>query len=271
VTSAAAWVVGCWLLVGSGDPEAEWSKPPVATPPAATVPVGLTPPPLPPADDKPQELIRTEPLRNMPATFFVDGKAARTVFGADSLGKRSGAAGTYVGWPLQGVRGAFGITDWLDLGLSAETFFLQMIDARAFFRLRPYGGENFQVSLVADGGYAFFAVTADGEGLGPRWATGRRDWNTAGGVLVSWLNHSGKGNRITVDLRYQFSYDPHPVALNPLGSGNSRYGSAYQLRVWGELPFAARRTMLLYVGLDYHSRVEDSRVMPYVGVGATTW
>jgi hypothetical protein len=141
--------------------------------------------------------------------------------------------------------------------------------------LAKYGfgkGPGFNVALAFEGGVAFFNARASKEVRGTRWISGRRNFNFAPGVVLSYQGPQLRAARLFVDVRYMLTIDTEPFATTPLQGVPSSFllGHNVLTKVGAELPLSERTSFLFSLGLDLHLRADDSPVMPTVAVGLVT-
>jgi hypothetical protein len=257
-----------------GTPDEDWATPFAPRPAPAEAPQDST-------ADVPSAGEQTPPpmpsLR--PATRVV---AARppvpedfnnvSVYGAPTLGQWKRGIGIYIGFPLLGAEFALGLLNKLDAAVSFESMYGTMEDFRLHLKWQFLSGKNWSASAVAEGGPAIFAEPPQAEGNGPRWLTGRRDWNLAPGLILSYRGDSPHSPRLFVDGRYALSFDTEPYETQPLQGipPSVTVGGNETLRAGAEMPFSPKTSFLFVLGFDVHNRPQDSPFMIDVSVGIVT-
>jgi hypothetical protein len=233
--------------------------------PAAVAPGALEAPAWSPNDRAPPPAAPPTPGRAPPFQEFNHV----SIYGAPTLGTLNRAMGAYLGFPLVGVRAAVGASPTLDLGLGFDSFYGSMNEFRVFGKHLLTGDSLWTISAALEGGAAFFAQRPDAEGHGPRWLTGRRNFNVEGGAIASYRGRSVQSARLFLDARYQLAIDTQPYAQTPLGGVPPRvqFGHNLPLRMGAEMPFSPSASFLFVFGFEIHGRPLDSRFMPVVGVG----
>ncbi len=245
-----------------------WRRYPSDAPPPVqkeTAPALLPPTSPPPPPPLPMVVRRAAPL--------VPEEANRvSMYGAPALGQWKRGLGLYIGFPLLGVRGAIGLTPQLDVGLGFDSFFGWMNEIRVHAKYQLYAGANWSAAVALEGGKAFFAQPPSAESNGARWLTGRRNWNIAPGVLVSYRGDSPRSARLFLDVRYNLALDTQPYQRDPLGGvpASVQLGHNVPIRFGAEMPFTSLTSFLFTLGFDLHGRVEDSNFMPVCAVGIVT-
>jgi hypothetical protein len=234
------------------------------TPPGADA-VQLEAPPMPPPPSSPRIAKPTPPRPP-------DEPNNVSVYGAPTLGQWKRGLGVYMGFPLLGARFAIGLLDSLDTGIAFDSMYGVMNDFRLHLKWMVVGQEHWSVALAAEGGYALFAQSPQAEGNGPRWLTGRRDWNVAPGAILSYRGDSPHSPRLFLDARCAIAVDTEPYSRDPL-SGNPAsvtVAGNFIARAGAEMPFSAKTSFLFVFGFDIHGRPEDSPFMIAVSVGIVT-
>lgn len=195
-----------------------------------------------------------------------------SMFGGPSLGQWKRGQAFVLGFPVIQVRAAIGVLENLDVGLGYDTFYLLMHDLRLLVKYGFTKGAGFNVALALEGGVAFFNQRASKEQQGPRWITGRRNFNVVPGVILSYQGPSLRAARLFLDVRYMFTVDTEPFAETPLQGVPASFTLGHNLltKVGAELPISERTSFLFSLGLDGHFRPQDSPVMPWVAVGLVT-
>ncbi len=255
-------------------PEDEWQAPPNVPQPALPPPSppAVTPAPLPPTT------VSTVPV---PAPTIGEVRArlrpreepnSVSMFGAPALGQWKRGQAFILGFPFFQLRASIGLLDNLDVGVGYDSFYLLMHDLRLSVKYGFGKGPGFAVALALEGGPAFFNQRASREQRGPRWITGRRNWNVAPGVILSYQGESLRAARLFIDLRYMLTIDTEPFATTPLQGVPPTFTAGHNVlaKVGAELPLSERTSFLFSLGLDVHLRDSDSPVMPSVAVGLVT-
>ncbi len=240
--------------------EEEWAEPPSAP----------LPPPTPPGNPPPEVSYAPRELVLKPSLIAQNRVSA---YGGTALGPRNVAVALFLGFPLLGVRGLYGLTPRLDLGVQAESFYFEMNDFRAVGRYQLTGNEEEGLPGVGEGGVAFFARRPFAEGHGARWLTGRRNYNAALGVVGSVrVVRTGVPIRFFGELKYHLALDTEPTQSIPLTGAPAaiQVGHNLPFRAGAELPFSASTSFLFTLGIDYHAREGDSTLMPTCTVGVVT-
>ncbi len=251
-----------------------WTPPPAEERPSAPTPPSPPPPPpsappaarepLPAPSPSPRVEARRGPRQPKPEDFN-----RVSLFGAPTLGTGKGALGVYLGFPLVGVRGAFGVAEGVDLGLGFDSFYGVMNDLRATARVRLLGDAQRGLSFQVQGGHAWFVQRPETEERGARWLTGRRNWNLEPGLVASWRGDTVQSARLFVDLRWHVAFDTEPFSERPLGGvpPSVVVGHNVPFRMGAELPFTPKTSFLFMAGFDIHGREIDAAFMPTVSVG----
>jgi hypothetical protein len=266
--SAAAWA--------QQQPDEDWAHyPPLgappgkgsatpAAPPAADV-VELAAPPMPPPPGAPKIVLPT-PARPPDEPNNV------SIYGAPTLGQWKRGLGVYMGFPLLGARFAIGLLNRLDAGVAFDSMYGVMNDFRLHLKWQLVDQQHWSFALAAEGGYAQFAQSPQSEGNGPRWLTGRRDWNIMPGAIISYRGDSPHSPRLFLDTRCAIAIDTEPYAQDPLSGNPSPVTVAgnFIARAGAEMPFSAKTSFLFVFGFDIHGRPEDSPFMIAVSVGIVT-
>lgn len=254
-------------------PEDEWKAPPNAAQPAPTPAPAVVPaPPLPPPTvvtvPTPQPTIGEVRARLRPR----EEPNSVSMFGAPALGQWKRGQAFVLGFPFFQLRASIGLLENLDVGVGYDSFYLLMHDLRLLVKYGFGKGPGFSVALAFEGGPAFFNQRASREQRGPRWITGRRNWNFAPGVILSYQGESLRAARLFVDLRYMLTIDTEPFAETPLQGVPPTFTVGHNVltKVGAELPLSERTSFLFSLGLDVHLRPNDSAVMPSVAVGLVT-
>ena len=195
-----------------------------------------------------------------------------SLFGGPALGQGRAAAAASVGFPYLGARLAVGALSWLDLGLQVESVYGSLTDVRATARAQLLNGGGWALGVVADGGPAFFVQPAQVERRGLRWLTGRRNWNTAPGLVVSFQGQNPRASRLFLDARVSFAFDTEPFQRDPLGGVPAAVQVSWNVpvRMGAEIPFSRWTSILFSFGFDAHTRPDDSTLMPTLTLGLVT-
>jgi hypothetical protein len=191
--------------------------------------------------------------------------------GASSLGRfRFGVSGS-IGFPFVSVRALFGLLDRFDLGLGFDSVYTLLNELRGVARVRLTRGERgaWQAAVVFEGGGAFYTERASREVRGPRWLTGRRNFNFAPGMVFSIESRATRSTRGFVDLRYMLALDTEPFAKDPLEGvpPNFRFTHNLLVKAGAELPLSESTAFFFTLGFDVHAEPRDSRIMPTLGLG----
>ncbi len=240
------------------------------------------PPPPPPATPAPQKKRPLPPPTGPGRTAELERRAAPaqappapsdfnqvSLWGAQTLGPLKRAVGLYVGFPLVGARAAMGLHERLDVGLGFDTYYGVMNELRALARVRLVGDLHWGLAFQVEGGHAFFTQRPEVEDKGPRWLTGRRNWNVEPGLLLSWRGRTVQSARFFLDVRYHLSLDTQPFSEDPLGGVPPSVlpGHNVPVRLGAEMPFSRSTSFLFMCGFNLHGRAKDARLMPTVSVG----
>jgi hypothetical protein len=190
----------------------------------------------------------------------------------EALGPWRRAVSLSVGFPLMGVRAAMGIGPALDVGLSYDTFYGVMHDARLTGRFHLFTLGTMSLALVADGGAAWFLQPPRLDVRGARWLTGRRNYNASAGAVLSVKGDSPRAARLFLDGRFHLAADTEPYQRDPLGGipPPLQFGSNVPVRAGAEIPFSRWTSFLVCFGLEWHGRSEDSVVMLTAAGGLVT-
>lgn len=262
------------------DPEAAWGAFPgapaegLSTPPP---PLSAPPPPVhPPPVYSPPAWAPSTQGRGAAVTVVPPPPPAPpntvSMLGAPTLGAGRRGQLLYLGYPLLTMQAAFGVTEWLDLGLGFDTFYGAMNEPRALARFRLLGGEDANLALMLEGGYAFFADPPGKETLESRTLTGRRNINFATALRVGSGHPPGRRVRLYLELRYELSLDLEARPTGPLGGVPPAVvpGHAGGLHGGAEVPLSETVSVVFQVGFDVHLRPSDATVMPAAGIGVVT-
>jgi hypothetical protein len=235
--------------------------PPAASPPPLTPPPGVVPPPMTPA---PADLrVRLRP-REAPNQV--------SMFGAPALGQWKRGQAFVLGFPFIQLKAAIGVLDDLDVGLAYETFYLMHHEVRGTVKYGFGKGPGWSFAVAFEGGGAFFNTRANREMRGTRWLTGRRNFNFAPGVILSYQGSTLRAARLFLDLRYMLTVDTEPFAMTPLQGVPATFllGHNALARAGGEFPLSERTSFLFSFGLDLHFRPDDAPAMVNVAIGLVT-
>lgn len=224
------------------------------------------PPPPPPAYSRPV-VRRHQPRPPRPEDFN-----EVSLFGAPALGRWKRGLGLHLGFPLVGARVGIGLADRLDVGLGLDSFYGAMNEFRAFARWQLFGGPSWAGAVALEGGRALFSQRACAESRGPRWLTGRRDYNLLPGFILSYRGATPRSARLFLDVRYHLAFDTDPCARVPLSGVPASFavGHNVPVRAGAEMPFSPKTSFLFLLGFDIHGRAEDSAFMPACSVGMVT-
>lgn len=268
------------LALAQAQPEEEWQplpNAPTTPPPPPLLPVSpppdiaplpppppITAPPPPPAitplQDVRQRLAPREPPNGV------------SMFGAPALGQWKRGQAFVLGFPFFQLRASLGVLDGLDVGVGYDSFYLLMNEVRLLVKYGFGKGPGVSFAFAFEGGGALFAQRASKETRSTRWISGRRNWNFAPGVILSYQGTSLRAARLFADLRYMLTVDTEPFATVPLQGVPATFilGHNVLSKVGAELPLSERTSFLFSLGLDIHLRPDDSPVMPSVAVGLIT-
>jgi hypothetical protein len=238
-----------------------------ALPPAVAPPALETPPPASPERGAPMS---TPPAFGRAAPLAEFNRVS--LYGAPTLGTMNRGLGAYLGFPLLGARVAIGASPFLDLGAGFDSFYGSMNELRLFGKYLIRDERSWTISVTLEGGAAMFAQKPEAEGHGPRWLTGRRNFNVECGAVMSYRGASVQSARLFLDVRYHLAIDTQPYAQTPLGGipPTFQLGHNLPVRMGAEMPFSPRASFLFVFGFEIHGRTLDSRFMPVVGVGLVT-
>ncbi len=241
----------------SGAPEESWNPFPgqeAPPPPADAAPAFMFPKPRVPKPPKPP------PPPNRVSLF-----SARLM----EPGKR--ALGLSLGFPFLGAKVYQGVRPWLDVGVGVDSLYVMMTSVHAHARASLVKGEHWALSAALEGGYTFFLDSSLEEFHGPRYLTGRRNWNVMPGFIASYQGGSPQAMRFFLDVRFHLAIDTEPLMRTPLGGvAGTQVSGNVPLRLGFEVPFSERTSYVIMVGGDFHGRSEDSDFMPSVGIGLVT-
>lgn len=236
---------------------------------AATSEPTLPPPPLPPTPAPPPP--PSAVARNVPPAPVLEPNTI-SLFGARPLGPGRRALGFSLGFPLVSARAAIGVTERLDLGLGFDTFYGVMNEPRLHGRFLLAKGSRVHFAAKLEAGWATFLQPANNEETGPRWLTGRRNYNLVPGVVLSFEGETPRSSRFFFDVGYHVAFDTQPFQKDPLAGipGDVQISGNVPLRGGVEVPFSELTSFLIQLGFDLHGREEDSAFMPSISVGLVT-
>ncbi|WP_223646975.1 hypothetical protein [Corallococcus sp. EGB] len=263
--------------VPSPIPDAEgWEAFPGASNPA---PASPPPPPSrappPPSFDAPPLAEPPRPSRRVKAPRPPRPPLAPNrygLYGGRSLGSGHIGVGMELGFPFVSARAVYGVLEPLDLGLGVDTVYGLMTELRASARLTLMDSDNASLAFVVDGGHAFFLRPADTEDRGARYLSGRRDWNVAPGLVMSFQGDSPRAWRPYMDVRALMAFDMDPVQRDPLGGRPPAWklDAAVLIRLGAEIPVGEKTSYAVSLGGDFRSRSTDAEFMPTVSVGVVS-
>lgn len=255
-------------------------KPAEITPPAGESaapqeepPSSVTPPPVlerPPAVSKRSSSSHAPaPFTRVPAPQELNRVS---IYGAPTLGTLNRGLGVSLGFPLVGLRAAIGAARSLDVGLGFDSFYGSMNEVRLLGKYLLHDDQSWSLAAAWEGGAAFFAQRPEAEGHGARWLTGRRNFNTELGLVMSYRGATPQSARLFLDVRYHLGIDTQPFAHDPLAGvpPDVQLGHNVPVRMGAEMPFSARASFLFVFGFEIHGREQDSRFMPVLAVGLVT-
>jgi len=259
------WVSPFSADAGTSPPPARAPAPTWNSPPPAPVAPVSPPPPAPTVVAPSMRVIA--PPKPPPEEFNTV-----SVYGAPALGQWKRGLGIYMGFPLLGAKFALGLTDHIDAGVMFDSMYGVMNDFRLHLKWQLVDRKNWTAAFVADGGYALFASSPQAEGSGPRWLTGRRNWNLNPGLLISYRGDSPHSPRLFLDSRCAIAFDTQPYEVDPLSGvpGSVQTSANFTSRAGAEMPFSAKTSFLFMFGFDIHGRSTDSPFMVDVSVGIVT-
>jgi hypothetical protein len=195
-----------------------------------------------------------------------------SMFGAHPLGKWVRGQSVTIGFPLVQIRLALGLHRLLDVSVGFDSFYGTLNEPRLGVRFTPLVGPHWALALQLEAGAAFFTARAQAEGYGPRWFTGRRNFNIQPGLLVSYQGSHPRSARLYLQAFYVLALDTEPYQRTPLGGTplGVQPGHNAGLRLGTELPITSFTSLVFQLGADVHFRDGDSIVMPTAGFGLTT-
>lgn len=274
---ATAWLSLClWggaarAQVNQAEPEKEWGgfpgaqqpRPPPPPPRDVYVP---PPPPRSYAPDARAEVPVAEPPKTPKTPNVI------SMFGARPLGQWVRGQSVVVGFPLVSLRVALGLARTFDVGIGFNSFYGLLNEPSISARWSPLAGERWALALQLEVGAAFFTVRAQAEGFGPRWITGRRNFNFQPGVLVSFQGAHPRAARLFLNAYYLLTLDTEPFQRTPLGGTPARVQPGHNagLKVGAELPLTSYTSLVFAIGAELHLRDGDSLVMPSAAIGLVT-
>ncbi|MBL8921080.1 MAG: hypothetical protein JNJ54_19615 [Myxococcaceae bacterium] len=278
--AAAVWGLGALAQ----NPDEDWQPLPNAPAPPTPGPTPPPPPPLPPLPPRgplvaPGGMVTQPPIVTpQPVQAVRERLGPReqpntvSMFGAPALGQWRRGQAFVLGFPLFQLRASIGLLENLDVGVGYDSFYLLMNEVRLLVKYGFGKGPGVSVALSFEGGGAFFSQRAAREQRSSRWLTGRRNFNFAPGVLLSYQAASLRAARLFIDVRYMLAVDTEPFAEVPLQGVPATFTLGHNVltKVGAELPLSERTAFLFSLGLDVHLRPNDSPVMPTVAVGLIT-
>jgi hypothetical protein len=192
--------------------------------------------------------------------------------GARPLGKWVRGQSVLVGFPLVQIKVALGLHRLLDVAIGFDSMYGLLNEPRLSLRWSPLVGERWALALQLEGGAAFFTARAQAEGYGPRWTTGRRNFNIQPGLLISYQGSHPRAARLYLQAYYLLALDTEPYQRTPLGGTplGVQPGHNAGLRFGTELPLTSFTSLIFSLGADVHFRDGDSPVMPSAGLGLVT-
>ncbi len=261
-------------LAQASSPEDEWQRlpnDPAGAPPQVPVQRTVPPPPLP----GPALFGSTAPAPRYASRARVrvpELPNTVSMFGAPALGQWKRGEAFVLGFPFFQVRASIGLLDNLDVGVGYDSFYLLMHDLRLTAKYGFGKGPGLSFALALEGGVAFFNQQASRENKGARWLSGRRNFNVAPGLILSYQGSTARAARLFGDLRYLLAVDTEPFATAPLQGVPAKIiiGSNVLLKLGAELPLSERTSFLFTLGLEVHLRADDSPAMPTVAIGLVT-
>lgn len=258
------------------NPDEEWNTLPAdskAQPPP-TPPPGQPAAPLVPPPPEASRAPATRPgMSGISAPRPVLEPNTISMFGARSLGTLTRGEMFYLGFPLLGIRISMGVAERVDIGIGFDSFYGMMNEPRVGLRVNFFRGANWALAAHAEGGWAFFTQRASVDLRGPRWLTGRRNFNITPGLTVSYQGDHPRAARLFLSLQYMLALDTEPYQKDPLGGVPAaiQLGHNGLLRAGAEMPLSAKTSFVFLLGLDVHGRTEaDAPAMPVCSVGLVT-
>lgn len=271
---AAAGATSAWGQADGGvnpnPPDEAWEGLGDALPPGALRFAGQpweglsAPPPAPPRGEA------RMPAPSAPPPLMEFNKVS--MYGAPSLGQWNRGIAVYLGFPLLGARFAIGVLPEVDLGVAIDSLYGIMNDFRLHAKWQVFGDAHWSLAVAAEGGPALFTQSPQSENHGARWFTGRRNWNVAPGLIVSYRGDSPHSARVFADVRCAVAFDTEPYARFPLSGvpANVQVAANVPVRLGAEMPFSPQTSFVFTFGLDLHGRSDDSSFMIAVAVGIVT-
>lgn len=205
-----------------------------------------------------------------PAEVVVPNEVS--VHSGEALGPGRRALSISVGFPLMGVRAVMGLGPALDVGVSYDTHYGTMHDARLTGRFHLFTLGEVSVAAVADAGAAWFLQPPRADTRGARWLTGRRNFNASAGAVLSIKGDSARAARLFLDGRFHLAADTQPYQRDPLGGlpPPLQLAGNVPVRAGAEIPFSRWTSFLICGGLELHGRSDDSTVMLTLAAGMVT-
>lgn len=195
-----------------------------------------------------------------------------SMLGAHPLGQWVRGQLLLVGFPLVQLRVNLGLHRLLDVGVGFDSLYVTLNEPRLTVRWSPLSSERWALALQLEAGAAFFTARSQAEGFGPRWLTGRRNFNIQPGVLVSYQGAHPRAARLFLQAFYLLALDTEPYQRTPLGGTplGVQPGHNAGLRVGAELPVTSYSSLVFSLGADAHFRTGDSVMMPSAALGLVT-
>ncbi|MFB1483264.1 hypothetical protein [Corallococcus sp. RDP092CA] len=239
---------------------------PVPAPPPPPLPEAPPPPSsgAPPLDEPPRRRVRAPRPPLAPNRYGL--------YGGRSLGSGHMGVGMELGFPFVSARGVYGVLERLDLGLGVDTVYGLMTELRASARLTLLESDNVSLAFGVDGGHAFFLRPPDTEDKGARYLSGRRDWNVAPGLVMSFQGDGPRAWRPYLDVRALMAFDMDPVQKDPLSGVPPAWklDAAVLVRMGAEFPVGEKTSYAVSLGGDFRSRSTDAEFMPTLSVGVVS-
>jgi len=252
-------------------PGAEWIGLPGEAMPPPPAPAEARPPPV---SSLPLPPTIEEPLRGSSPSLIYRPETPNKVslHGGAPLTPGRRAATVAMGFPMLGARAMMGVTPALDLGLSYETLYGLMHDARVVGRWMLWNDGGLYLGVVGDAGPAFFSRLPTNDFRGSRWLTGRRNVNASAGAVLSMQGASPRASRFFLTGRCMLSLDTQPVQTDPLGGTPPAVLITPNLvtEIGLEAPVSEWVALVFRVGMDVHGRADDSLVMVTGAAGVVT-
>ena len=195
-----------------------------------------------------------------------------SMLGAHPLGKWVRGQSIMLGFPLAQIRVNLGLHRLLDVGIGFDTLYGMLNEPRVSVRWTPLLGERWALALQLEAGAAFFSIRAQAEGFGPRWISGRRNFNIQPGLLISYQALHPRAARLFLQAFYLLALDTEPYQRTPLGGTplGVQPGHNAGLKLGAELPLSSHTSLVFSLGCDWHFREGDSLAMPSAGLGLVT-